>query len=60
MAIANVLLIDLGYNMSVKLFAIHLFLMTVLLMSARLKQITRFLLRTNQRYPIHFKLFLVA
>ena len=41
-SMVNVVLIDIGYDVRVKMFAIHLLLMTILLMSNDLKRITNF------------------
>jgi hypothetical protein len=54
-AMANVFGIDLGYNVSVKIFASHLFLRTVLLMSARLKQGICFFITNKPTIPYTFQ-----
>tara|TARA_R110002050_G_scaffold56512_3_gene127115 strand:- start:70037 stop:70288 length:252 start_codon:yes stop_codon:yes gene_type:complete len=39
---ANVVFMDIGYDVRVKMFAVHLFLMTLLLMSDDLKRLYNF------------------
>lgn len=53
-AMANVVLMDIGYDVSVKMFAIHLFLMTVLIMSDHLKQMVRFFITNKPTIPYSF------
>ena len=54
-AMANVVLMDIGYDVSVKMFAIHLFLMTVLLMSDHLKQMSLFFITIKPTVPYSFQ-----
>ncbi len=54
-AMANVVLMDIGYDVRVKMFAIHLFLMTVILMSDHLKQMTRFFITNKPTIPYIFQ-----
>jgi hypothetical protein len=54
-AMANVVLMDIGFNVSVKMFAIHLFLMIILIMSDHLKQMIRFFITHKPTIPISFQ-----
>lgn len=51
-AMANVVLIDIGYDVRVKMFAIHLFLMTILLMSDHLKRMFHFFIVNKATAPV--------
>ncbi len=53
-AMANVVLMDIGYDVRVKMFAIHLFLMTVLLMSDDLKRLYQFFISNTSTKPVKF------
>jgi len=59
-AMANVVLLDIGYDVRVKMFAIHLFLMTLLLMSDHLKGLIRFFITNKPTTPQKFLPFLVT
>lgn len=50
-AMANVVLVDLGYDVRVKMFAIHLFFMTILLMSDHFKRMIHFFMHTKETSP---------
>lgn len=50
-AMANVVLIDIGYDVRVKMFAIHLFFMTLLLMSDHFKRMINFFIYTKPTSP---------
>ena len=50
-AMANVVLIDIGYDVRVKMFAIHLFLMTLLLLAYDYKRLVRFLILNKNVSP---------
>ncbi|MEP0264314.1 DoxX family membrane protein [Dokdonia sp.] len=57
-AMANVVLIDIGYDVRVKMFAIHLFFMTLLLMSDHFKRIFNFfILNKTASSHVEFPLF---
>ncbi|WP_299683551.1 hypothetical protein [uncultured Dokdonia sp.] len=50
-AMANVVLIDIGYDVRVKMFAIHLFLMTLLLLAYDYRRILRFFISNRATKP---------
>ncbi|SNR97482.1 DoxX family protein [Dokdonia pacifica] len=50
-AMANVVLIDIGYDVRVKMFAIHLFLMTLLLLAYDYKRLVRFMILNQSTQP---------
>lgn len=50
-AMANVVLIDIGYDVRVKMFAIHLFLMTLLLLAYDYRRILRFFISNKATKP---------
>ncbi|NAS30955.1 hypothetical protein GTQ40_08245 [Flavobacteriaceae bacterium R38] len=51
-AMANVVLIDIGYDVRVKMFAIHLFLMTLILLGDNLKRLYRFFILNTTTKPV--------
>lgn len=56
-AMVNVVLVDIGYDVSVKMFAIHLLLMTVLLIFDNLKQLINFFITNKPTIPYNFAPF---
>lgn len=50
-AMANVVLVDLGYDVRVKMFAIHLFFMTILLMGDHFKRMFNFFILNKMAPP---------
>ncbi|WP_299896676.1 hypothetical protein [uncultured Aquimarina sp.] len=50
-AMANVVLLDIGYDVRVKMFAIHLFLMTIVLMSDHIKGMFQFFISSKPTVP---------
>jgi hypothetical protein len=54
-AMANVVLMDIGFDVRVKMFAIHLFLMTMFLMSDHVKQMIRFFITNKPTTPYSFQ-----
>lgn len=50
-SMVNVVLIDIGYDVRVKMFAIHLLLMTILLMSSHFKRMINFFLLNKATNP---------
>jgi len=55
LAMATVVLLDIGYDVRVKMFAIHLFLMSILLMSGNLKRMARFFIWNKATEPYTFQ-----
>ncbi|WP_430907219.1 hypothetical protein [Maribacter sp. 2-571] len=53
-AMLNVVLIDIGFDVTVKMFAIHLLLMTILLLWNDLKRLTHFFLKTRATTSANF------
>ncbi|NER16723.1 hypothetical protein [Spongiivirga citrea] len=51
-AMANVVLIDIGYDVRVKMFAIHLFLMTLLILGEDIKRMIDFFIRNKPTTPM--------
>jgi hypothetical protein len=54
-AMANVVLMDIGYDVSVKMFAIHLLLMTILLMADDAARLMRFFVLNQPTQPVHYE-----
>lgn len=54
-AMTNVVLIDIGYDVTVKMFAIHLFLMVLILLVPHLKRIVSFFLLQQPDAPVQFR-----
>lgn len=50
-AMANVVLVDIGYDVRVKMFAIHLFLMTILLLGEDIVRMIDFFIRNKPTLP---------
>lgn len=50
-AMANVVLMDIGFNVTVKIFAIHLFLMTLMLLSNNIKRMIDFFILNKPTLP---------
>ncbi|MBT1695965.1 hypothetical protein KK083_03695 [Fulvivirgaceae bacterium PWU4] len=53
-AMANVVLMDIGYDVSVKMFAIHLLLMTILLMADDAARLMKFFVLNQPTQPVHY------
>ncbi|MFP2994662.1 hypothetical protein ABN763_02080 [Spongiivirga sp. MCCC 1A20706] len=50
-AMANVVLVDIGYDVRVKMFAIHLFLMTILILTEDIGRMIDFFIRNKPTVP---------